>query len=158
MRIVRRTLAETVSDVTIVQPDGTETVVTLEEVSPGRFETLWTAPETGLYRLSDGTEETVIALGPAAPREFEATTADAGLLEPAIAATGGGILRISEGLPDLRDVRRGRPAAGRGWIGVTPREAYRTAAVTIFPLLPAWAFLLLAATLVLAGWLREGRR
>jgi len=158
MRVIRRTLSEAAADVTVTHPDGTETVLTLQETRPGRFETLWEAPEVGLYRLTDGTEEAVIALGPAAPREFEQTIATPEVLAPVVDATRGGILRLSDGMPDLREVREGRPAAGRGWIGITPRGAYRTADLTVVPLLPAWAYLLLAALLVLGGWLREGRR
>ena len=38
------------------------------------------------------------------------------------------------------------------------REAYETRAVRQMPLLPPWLVLLLASGLILAGWLREGRR
>ena len=158
MRIIRRTLDLETPDVTVIGPDGTETVITLPEVSPGRFELLWEAPEMGLYRLTDGELSTVIALGPAAPREFEQTIASGGVLQPLVDSTQGGIMAIEDGLPDLRDVRAGRPAAGRGWIGITPREAYRTGDISINPLLPAWAFLLLSSLLILGAWLREGRR
>lgn len=158
MRIIRRTLAQTTPDVTVTHPDGTETVLTLPEVSPGRFEMLWEAPEVGLYRLTDGVVSTVIAVGPAAPREFEQTIATDEILAPLIDSTAGGIVRIEDGIPDLREVREGRPAAGRGWIGITPREAYRTADITVAPLLPAWLFLLLASLLIVAAWVREGRR
>lgn len=158
MRVVRRTLAEEVGTVTVTHPDGTETELTLEEVSPGRFETLWEAPEIGLYRLGDGDLETVIALGPSAPREFEETIASGAALSPLVARTGGGIRAMAEGMPDIRTVRPGRPAEGRGWLGVTPRGAYLTADLTVTPLLPAWAFLLLASALVIGAWLREGRR
>jgi hypothetical protein len=68
------------------------------------------------------------------------------------------VQRIEDGLPDLRLVREGRPAAGRGWIGLTPRNAYQTVDLRVMPLLPAWAFLLLAALLAVGAWLREGRR
>ncbi|PWG18643.1 hypothetical protein [Salibaculum griseiflavum] len=158
MRIIRRTLGEEVGPVTITHPDGTETTIDLDQVSPGRFETLWEAPEIGLYRLTDGDEETVIALGPSAPREFEQTIASGEEIAPVIDTVNGGVLSISDGLPDLRDVRAGRPASGNGWIGITPRGAYRTADITVSPILPAWAFLLIAATLIVGAWLREGRR
>jgi hypothetical protein len=158
MRIIRRTLDLETGDVTVTHPDGTETVLALEEVSPGRFETLWDAPEIGLYRLDDGEETSVIALGPSAPREFEQTIASGEALEPLIAGTGGGIMAISAGDIDIRTVRAGRPAAGRGWIGINPRGAYRTAEISIKPILPAWAFLLLASLLIVGAWLREGRR
>lgn len=158
MRIIRRTLEDSTGEVTILHPDGTETIVTLDEITPGRFELLWEAPEVGLYRLTDGDVESVIALGPAAPREFEQTIATGDILADLVASTNGGIVRIADDLPSLRDVRVGRPAVGNGWIGITPREAYRTADVSVVPLLPAWAALLLAGLLVIGAWLREGRR
>jgi hypothetical protein len=158
MRIIRRTLDLETGDVVVTHPDGTETTLSLEEVSPGRFETLWEAPEIGLYRLDDGEETTVIALGPSAPREFEQTIADGELLAPLVEATRGDIVPISAGDVNIRTVREGRPAAGRGWIGITPREAFRTAEISINPLLPSWAFLLLASLLIIGAWLREGRR
>jgi hypothetical protein len=67
-------------------------------------------------------------------------------------------LRLEDGAPDIRAVREGRPASGRGWIGITPRDAYLTTDVTISPLLPAWVFLLIASLLAIAAWLVEGRR
>jgi len=158
MRIIRRTLDLETGDVVITHPDGTETTLTLKEVSPGRFEAMWEAPEIGLYRLDDGEQTAVIALGPAAPREFEQTIADGALLAPLVAGTRGAIIPISAGDVSIRTVREGRPAAGRGWIGITPRQAFRTADISITPLLPAWAFLLLASLLMIGAWLREGRR
>ena len=158
LRIIRRTLELQTPDVTVTGPDGSETVLTLPEVSPGRFELLWEAPEMGLYRLTDSKLSTVIAIGPSAPREFEQTIASGEVLQPLVDSTQGGILSIADGLPDLREVRAGRPAAGRGWIGITPREAYQTGDITIDPLLPAWAFLLLSSLLIVGAWLREGRR
>jgi hypothetical protein len=158
MRIIRRTLDLETGDVIITHPDGAETTLTLEEISPGRFEILWEAPEIGLYRLTDGEETAVIALGPSAPREFEQTIASGDTLAPLIESTRGGITPISAGDIDIRTVREGRPAAGRGWIGITPRGAFRTADISINPILPAWAFLLLASLLMVGAWLREGRR
>ena len=158
MVVTRRTLGETVEPVEITGPDGAILTVPLEEVAPGRFEATLEGPEIGLYRLSEGDQDAVIALGPSAPREFEQTIASSDLLEDVVAARRGGILGLSAGVPDIRLVREGRVAAGRGWIGITPREAYLTADVRVSPLLPAWALLLLASLLAVAGWLREGRR
>jgi hypothetical protein len=158
MRIIRRTLEEGIGSVTITRPDGETEEIELNETSPGLFTGEYTGPEIGLYRLAEGDLESVIGLGPAAPREFEQTIADGETLEPVVDATRGGVRNLSDGLPSLRDVRAGRPAAGRGWIGLTPREAYETRDVTQVPILPEWLVLLLASGLILAGWLREGRR
>ena len=48
--------------------------------------------------------------------------------------------------------------SGRGWIGITPREAWVTTEVQQAALLPGWAWLVLAAGLSIAAWLVEGRR
>ncbi|MEM8755511.1 MAG: hypothetical protein AAGF90_21300, partial [Pseudomonadota bacterium] len=158
MTIIRRTLDETTGDFEVTAPDGTVITVTPREVSPGRFEAVVEGPDLGLYRISDGELDTVAALGPAAPREFEQTIASGEALEPVVQATRGGVLALSDGVPDIRTIRPGRPAAGRGWIGITPREAYRTSDVTVTPFLPPWAYLILAAALVIGAWLIEGRR
>ena len=158
LTITRRTLGEGGREVTVTAPDGTSTQLALREVAPGRHEAEFAAPDLGLYRISDGELERVAALGPASPREFEAAIASPVPLDPVVSPTNGGFVAVEDGLPDVRTVREGRPAAGRGWIGITPRGAYQTADIRIAALLPAWAFLLIAAGLTIAAWMREGRR
>ena len=158
MRILRRSLSEDVGAVTITNPDGSMIELPLASSAPGLWSTRYEGPEPGLYRLKEGDQETVIGLGPAAPREFEQTIATPAVLGPVIKPVKGGMLRLEDGLPAIRSVRAGRPAAGRGWIGLTPRKAYETLSVTQTALLPAWLTLLLAAFFITAAWLREGRR
>lgn len=158
MRIIRRTLSDTVGPVTITTPSGEVIERELSEVQPGRFETLFDGPEIGLYRLENGDQTAVIGLGPAAPVEFEQTIASAAPLQPILDRTRGGAKVLEDGLPRIRDVRPGRPAAGRGWIGLTPRDAFETLSVTQTPLLPAWLVLALITAFTVGGWLREGRR
>ncbi|VAW05119.1 FIG003492: Threonine dehydrogenase and related Zn-dependent dehydrogenases [hydrothermal vent metagenome] len=158
MRIIRQSLLEDVGPVTITTPSGEVLDLPLAEVSPGRHEVLYEGPEIGLYRLQSDDQQAVIGLGPAAPVEFEQTIASAEGLLPVIKPTGGGARAIEDGLPRIRSVRAGRPASGRGWIGLTPRGAYETRSVTQMNLLPGWLVLLLSLGLILAGWLREGRR
>lgn len=158
MRIIRRTLEDSAGPVIVTTPSGEEVELPLIEVSPGRFEVEYAGPEIGLYRLTDGDESAVIGLGPAAPREFEQTIATGDVMKPAIDSLRGGILALDDGLPTIRDVSAGRPAAGRGWIGLTPRDAFETRDLRQTPLLPSWLVLLLAAGLIVGAWLREGRR
>ncbi|MEO9898691.1 MAG: hypothetical protein ABJD13_10130 [Paracoccaceae bacterium] len=158
MLIRRQTLKEDVPPVIVTGPDGSETELTLTPAGPGRFETTFEGPEIGLYRLKNGDLTTVIGLGPAAPREFEQTVASGDALKPLVESWRGGILRLENGVPRLRSVRAGRPASGRGWIGLTPREAYETLDVRQRSLLPPWLVLLLASGLIVAAWLREGQR
>ncbi|MFU8779196.1 MAG: hypothetical protein ACNA7M_16270, partial [Roseovarius sp.] len=158
MRVIRRSLTADVGPVTITTPSGEVVERPLQEVSPGRFETLFDGPEIGLYRLENGEQSAVIGLGPAAPVEFERTIASAEALQPEIDATNGGVWALEDGVPAIRAVREGRPAAGRGWIGITPREAYETQSLRQMVILPPWLVLLMVSGLILAGWLREGRR
>ncbi len=158
MTVIRRTLGEKAGDVEITAPGGTVTVLPLGKTTPGRHVGEFSADQIGLFRLSDGERDAVIALGPSAPREFEETIATGDKLLPVIDAMRGGVFNLEDGMPSVRNVRAGRPAAGRGWLGLTPRAAYLTADVTITPLMPAWLTLLLAAMLSVGAWLREGRR
>jgi hypothetical protein len=156
--VVRRSLKDLPRTVTVTAPDGGVTSLPLPEVEPGRYQADLPAGTDGLYRFTDGDLTRVFALGPAAPREFENAIATDAILRPAMEATNGGSVRAEDGAFDVRQVREGRPAAGRGWIGITPRNAFVTTDVSIFPLLPAWALLLIASALILAAWLVEGRR
>jgi hypothetical protein len=159
LTITRRSVAETPpGDVKVTGPDGAEVTLPLTQVEPGKYQTDWEAPVIGLYRLENGDLTRVVAVGPSAPREFVETIASGDALGPIVAATNGGVLRLAAGVPDLREVREGRPAAGRGWIGITPRDASVTQSVSVLPLLPAWLWLLVAAALAVTGWLVEGRR
>jgi hypothetical protein len=130
----------------------------LPEIAPGRYSASWDAPEIGLYKMTQGTLSTVMALGPSAPKEFEETIASGDKLEPVVTPTRGGILLLRQGTPDIRTVDEGRVAAGRGWIGITPRGAYLTQDIRVAALLPAWVWLLLAAGLAMSAWLVEGRK
>ena len=158
MRIVRRTLGDSVPPVTITKPDGSAEELPLTEGAAGIFEGVYQGPEIGLYRLDNGDQTAVIGLGPAAPREFIETIASGEALDPVISSLRGGVVRLEDGLPRLRNVRAGRPAAGRGWLGITPRGAYETRDIRQTAILPGWLVLLLSAALITAAWLREGRR
>ncbi len=158
MTITRRTLGDAPEDVEVTGPDGSVYTVPLEEVSPGLYQGVFEGPDLGLYRLAEGDKTAVVALGPSAPKEFEETIATGEVLEAAVDARRGGVIPLEEGTPDIRQVREGRVAAGRGWVGITPREAYVTADVTVIPLVNPLLFLLLAALLTLGAWLLEGRK
>ena len=157
LSVTRRTMKDTAPPVTITRPDGEVESLALPQLEPGRFGATWTAPGPGLYRLKADDLERVVALGPASPKEFETPVASGEALAAAIAASGGSETALESGIPEVRQVRAGRVAAGRGWIGVTPREVFASTDIRLRPMLPAWAWLLAAAGLSVAAWLREGR-
>jgi len=158
LKIIRQSLQDNIAPVTVTSPSGNKSLLNLKQTAPGRFEADLQTDELGLYRLIGDGQSSVVGLGPTAPQEFEHTIATAELLKPLITSTGGGVIRMTAALPGLRDVRPGRKAVGRGWIGLTPRKAFETRDITQLALLPPWLVLLLIAGLITAGWLREGRR
>lgn len=159
LTLTRRTIKEEPPGVlTITAPDGAVSELILPQLSPGRYQIDWQAPMVGLYRLAQDDLTRVVAVGPAAPREFVETLASAAVVQPVVDSVQGGVARLEEGIPALRAVREGRPAAGRGWLGYTPRGAYVTEDLRIAPLVPGWLLLVLAAGLAVAAWLAEGRR
>lgn len=158
IRIIRRSLKSTIGDVLVTRPDGSKVEVELTQTAPGRFETIFDGNDIGLYRLSEGDLEAVVGLGPSAPKEFEATISTAKILTPVVEKQNGGIVRISDGVPNIRTITLGRPAAGRDWLGITPRMSFETADIRRLPLLPAWLVLLFVSGLIVVAWLKEGRR
>jgi hypothetical protein len=159
LQILRRTVAEVPpGPVTVTGPDGASTEVPLVADGPGRFVAEVPAKVLGLYRLKEGDLARVVALGTATPREYDQPLATPALLAPEAAGSRGGVTLLSGGVPDIRLVREGRPAAGRGWIGIVPRGAYETGDLRVTPLLPAVLWLMLAALALLAAWISEGRR
>ena len=160
LTVTRRTILDAAPpDVTVTLPDGSIVTLPLLQTGPGgQYQATYTAPQLGLYRLQQGDLVRVVAVGPSAPKEFEQTLASGDKLAPIVATTKGGILALENGIPDLRLVSDGRPAAGRGWIGITPRGAFVTGDIRVGPVLPAWAYLLLAALASVLAWWREGRK
>ncbi|MEI6800935.1 MAG: glutamine amidotransferase, partial [Pseudomonadota bacterium] len=145
LTITRRTILDAAPpEVTVTLPDGSTTPLPLHLTAPGQYQATYAAAQLGLYRLQQGDLLRVVAVGPSAPKEFEETLASPDKLAPSVASAKGGSLALENGIPDLRLVNDGRPAAGRGWIGITPRGAYVTGDINVEPVLPAWAYLILA--------------
>ncbi len=156
--VIRRSLQEENRPVQVQGPNGKSFTLTPTEISPGHWQAEFSGEENGLYRLSDGTIDSVVAIGPIAPREFEQTIASDLQLRPLTRATRGGRLHLEQTpTPDIRLVRANRVAAGKNWIGLTPRKAFLAKDITQTPLVPGWLLLMLAGLLMIGAWRFEGR-
>ncbi|MDE2790159.1 MAG: hypothetical protein OXI81_07025 [Paracoccaceae bacterium] len=154
----RRSMTDQVPDLRVARPDGQLVDIEMQPTGPGRWFAEFEANDSGVYRLSDRTMTQVAVMGSSAPREFERPLATSERLMPLVSATGGGLVRLeTDGIPDVRLIRPGRVADGRGWIGLAPREAYLTVDVRRFPLVPAWLLLILSMALCVTAWRLEGR-
>jgi hypothetical protein len=157
LTVERRSVETEPEALTVISPSGARSETAFVPVGPGRWRTIYEAGEQGLHRLSDGDLAAVAAIGPPAPIEFEEPLSTTALLQPLADATDGGVLRLANGIPDIRRVRDGRNADGRGWIGLAKRGAYAVDDIRLTPLAPGWAMLLLSSVLMIFAWRVEGR-
>ena len=156
--LFRRTMSEEAAPVEVVRPDGTSFSVTLEQGDDGLWRADVDETQNGLYRLSDGDEDAVIALGPPAPKEYERTIAGVETIAEVLAATSGGVLRVEAlSTPEIRFVREGRTTVGRDWFGLYRRDAALVTDIRQSEFLPPWAWLFIAAGFAVLAWLWEGR-
>jgi hypothetical protein len=126
--------------------------------SGGRSVATLPIEESGLYRITDGTNTALAAAGALNPIEMSDVRATDEKLSPAASATGGGLFWVGPGtIPDIRRVAPERATAGRGWLGLRANGDYIVTGVHDTPLLPGLLALLLALGTFIAAWRREGR-
>ena len=156
--IERHTMADQAKPVALTFPSGKRATLTLAKTEPGIWRARARADELGLYRLSDGTLNTVTATGPLNPKEVADMRATDAILQPVASATGGSVhWLVDGGVPKVRRVSPDQPAAGDDWIGLRANGAYRVTSVAQEPLLPVWLALLLVFGTLLIAWRVEGR-
>jgi len=155
--VERRSLSDRAANITFTGPSGQQGGVALDEQSSGVWTAEFEATENGVYRISDGALETVVAIGPASPKEFEQPVGASPELLALVDKTGGGEFSLSNGAPDIRRTRIGRVAKGNGWAGLPRREAYTVKDIRLTPLAPGWLILMLVGLIALGAWRLEGK-
>ncbi|MEM9715988.1 MAG: hypothetical protein AAF826_05670 [Pseudomonadota bacterium] len=156
--IFRQTMSEQAAPVEVIRPDGTSEIIELTLGDDGRWRADLEETANGLYRLNDGEESAVIALGPPAPKEYIKTIAGIEDVAGIMADTGAGSLRLEAvAAPDIRFVREGRTSVGRDWFGLIRQDAQLVTDIRQTDLLPAWLWLLIGAGFAVGAWLWEGR-
>jgi len=158
LQIARQSLAADDRPVRVIGPDGIPRDVRLTQESGGRSVATMPIEESGLYRVTDGTNTALAAAGALNPIEMSNVRATDEKLSPAVGVTGGGSFWVGPGtIPEVRRVAPERAAAGRGWIGLRANGDYIVTGVHDTPLLPGLLALFLALGTFIAAWRREGR-
>ncbi|HTZ35182.1 MAG TPA: hypothetical protein VMB84_04090 [Stellaceae bacterium] len=155
--VTRQSLEPDDKPVSVTAPDGSAATLALTPEHGGRSTGTLPIEQMGLYRVSDGTRTALAAAGPLNPVEFADVRATPEKLAPLVAASGGGVFWIKDGVPQIRRVEAGRAAAGHNWLGLRENRDYIVAGFSETPLLPALAALFLALAALIAAWRREGR-
>ncbi len=157
LKVERRTMAAAPPPITVTTPSGQAVPLTVTKDEPGVWRGSMKAEALGLYRVSDGKLSAVAAAGPLNPKEVADMRATDRILSPVAEQSGGAVRWLSDGMPEIRRVARGRSMAGDGWMGIAANQASRVTSVEQTPLLPAWAVLLLLIGTLLLAWRQEGR-
>jgi hypothetical protein len=156
--IARQSLQPDDRPVRVTGPDGVPRDVKLTPESGGRSVATLPIDESGLYRITDGTNSALAAAGALNPIEMSDVRATDEKLSPAVSATGGGLFWVGPGaVPEIRRVAPERAASGHGWLGLRANGDYIVTGVHETPLLPGLLALLLALGTFIAAWRREGR-
>jgi hypothetical protein len=161
LQVIRQTMADSVSAVTVTSPSGTTKELTLAAGEPGEWRATIPANELGLWQATDGTLKALINVGPTNPKEFSEVTSTTEMLQPLALATGGDAKRVVDGssidLPRIVPVRTSSLFHGDGWMGVKMRDASVVKGVGVLPIFAGLIGLLLLLGAFAATWLREGR-
>jgi hypothetical protein len=159
--VLRQTMADSVTPVTVTSPSGATRELTLSASEPGTWSSTISANELGLWQATDGTLKALINVGPTNPKEFSEVTSTTDMLKPLAQATGGDARRVVDGssveLPRIVPVRASSVFRGDGWMGVKMRDASVVRGVGVLPLFAGLIGLLLLLGAFAATWLREGR-
>jgi len=157
LKIVRRSVEPDDWPIELLKPNGDTQSVTLTETKPGRYEATVPVTEAGLYKVSDGVNVAMAAVGALNPLEFADVRASAEIAQPLAEATGGSVNWLSDGLPSIRRVKSERGRAGRGWIGLVANGDYLVTGVRQVPAYPGLLALILALGAMVIAWRREGQ-
>jgi hypothetical protein len=161
LQVIRQTMADSVTPVTVTSPSGATRELTLTAGEPGEWRATIPANELGLWQATDGTLKALINVGPTNPKEFSEVTSTPDMLKPLARATGGDARRVVDGssidLPRIVPVRSTSTFQGDGWMGVKMRDASVVKGVGVLPIFAGLIGLLLLLGAFAATWLREGR-
>ena len=156
--ISRHSLKDDELDLTVTVPSGRTVTVGLERNKNDTVaRAVMDVKETGLFKVSDGTQTALATFGTLNPMELSDLRASAGKVRALVKASGGGIHWIAKGIPELRRTRPGRDSAGRGWIGLVANRSFVVTGLAQVPLLPGFLVLILVVGGLMAAWHREGR-
>lgn len=159
IRIRSRDAVAQIMPLTMTKPDGNSEGINLVRDESGFLETIITADQLGIYAFTDpdGQKKFVI-LGEQNPPELRDVLSSAEKLEPITKASQGGILWLEDTpTPSVRTLSQSARYAGLSWLGLRNNNAFTVKSVESKPLLPSWAWLVVLAGIMLAGWWREGR-
>lgn len=164
--IERQTLEDLVEtspelSVDITTPRGDIKNAKLSLQQPGIWQARVSADDLGLYRISDGSREALVQVGPDNPREFRDVISTTTTLASLASATGGAVARLdtngAQTMPRILPIKSGGAVSGDGWMGLQINDASRLVGLDRLSLFAGLLGLALLLGLFATMWYREGR-
>ena len=142
---------------TVTAPDGTKSPLSLRPSGSGLLSGRMAATHPGIWSVDDGDHRAFAAPVRPDPEEFSDLRLTADIVGPVTKQTGGKIVWLGNDVthPTVPAITLGTSAGNA--LNFPQRHAHVLTGTSTTPLLPAWLMLLLAASLLAAGWYREGR-
>ena len=157
LTITRQSLSITETPITIQKPSGDTFEATMSPEADGKSQLILSAPESGIYTISDGLN-TIVSHQTLSGPEHERVISDPTLLGPLVDESDGGIYPLlNSSLPNIKLVHGNGTLHGQNWAGLQARKAERITGDSRKALLPPWIFLTLLLLTAFGAWYREGR-
>ncbi|MZR30110.1 hypothetical protein [Sneathiella litorea] len=158
LKIQRRSLDLAPASVSVTDPDGNVTELSLSVGEDGTQTGTIPLQTSGLHTLEDGQQKSLVAVGALNPKELHDIRASAEKIANAAKATDGGIRWLeTDGLPDFRRTKPDNRQSADYWFGLRANENYEVTGYDRQAMLPPLVTLLLALAFLCIGWWREGR-
>lgn len=158
LQIQRRSLDSAPVTVTVTDPDGNVTQLSLSEGEQGKQIGSVPLQSSGLHILEDGLQKSLVAVGALNPKELHDIRATTAKIADIAKATGGGIRWLeTDGLPDFRRTKPDNRQSADYWFGLRANENYQITGYNRQAMLPPLVALILALAFLCIGWWREGR-
>lgn len=163
LEVLRRSLKPVNRAARVTTPGGRILSAPLKDRGDGTATGSIPVETPGLYRVADGTLNTMVAIGSLNPREMSDVRTSDRHARRAVQTRGGSVVWLGEtGVPDIRRVAPKRRVSGAGgvsgrWIGLRRNGDYVVTGIREIPLLAGFLALLLALLPMLFGWRRESQ-
>ncbi|MBM3574318.1 MAG: hypothetical protein FJX39_01195 [Alphaproteobacteria bacterium] len=159
--IIRQTMQESVSPVTITSPSGATRTVELSGKASGLWQAHLSIDELGLWRFTTDKLSTSLQVGSQITKETEDLISSTETLQSIALATGGSVRRLEKGkgeieFPRLLQLPPSKTYQGLDWIALKDTHSSELIGLKVFPLAIGFGAMCILMLFILIAWFSEG--
>ncbi|MGO1118759.1 hypothetical protein ACTL6U_08645 [Rhodovibrionaceae bacterium A322] len=156
LEVRRYSLDNELPELTLTLPNGETQNLTLQPDRDGQALARVPVRQIGLYRVSDGQNTALTAIGTLNPREYQDLRSSPAALAPLLQASGGGHFFLENSPPwHLRKISGDRRLFGDSWLGVKDLGQQQVTGIEKTSLIPGLLAIVLLLTSLLIAWRKE---